>query len=101
MSEKLKGWIKGSTQVKPEDAAKGRNCKRLKSKDYMFEWTEENNTEMMKLVEDIKMGYYFTGDRPVVMMFDASPWADEGASNTQDPIDRYRQAVPSIFLSKV
>ena len=97
----------------------------------MFEWTEENITEMMKPVEDIKMGYHFTGDRPVVMMPDASPRADEGASNTQRPIPRrlipkiqphitlrvqhgqqiqyntqesingYRQAVSSICLSKV
>lgn len=75
MMEKLRGW-KG--EVKPMMGVKGRQGKRMTSKEYVFEWGLEDQEKMLELITDIRMNIVlqvFNPTPPVIMMFDASPWA--------------------------
>lgn len=69
---------------------------------------------MMELVTDIKMNVtvqLFDPERPVIMMFDASPWAiscvigqlaiQEIHGQVITPLDQYRRILPTTYLSNI
>jgi hypothetical protein len=128
ISDKLRGWKTYEDPPPGKKLPKGRKKMRVIKPGYEFIWTEDDQRKLLALSDELDLDITlqsFSEMLPIVMMFDASPWAiscvvgqlarDVGVSAI--PVapgprltvqagetkgqDYLREAKPVMFLSKV
>jgi hypothetical protein len=126
ISDKLRGWKTYEDPPPGRTLPKGRKKIRVVKPEYEFRWTADDQSKLIALSEELDSEVTlqsFSEMLPIVMMFDASPWAiscvvgqlacDVGVSAIPQTLGgsqnigeatellHLREARPVMFLSKV
>jgi hypothetical protein len=126
ISDKLRGWKTYEDPPPGRTLPSGRKKIRVVKPEYEFRWTADDQSKLIALSEELDSDVTlqsFSEMLPIVMMFDASPWAiscvvrqlacDVGVSSIPQTLGgsqnigeatellHLREARPVMFLSKV